>query len=71
MAHDPCAICSGTGAIRCSHCGGSGINRRSSLLDDECYGCKGMGTERCQECRGTGEWHDVSIATATYSKGDG
>lgn len=55
MAHDPCVICYGTGAIRCTHCGGGGINRRSSLLNDECRGCKGTGQERCQECQGTGE----------------
>jgi len=64
MANDTCAICGGTGALRCNHCGGGGINQNSSLLDDQCHGCKGTGKERCQDCRGTGEWRTVGIAAA-------
>lgn len=66
MAKDPCATCGGTGTIHCSHCGGIGINRNSSLLDDQCHGCKGTGMERCQDCRGTGEWYPVAIAAANH-----
>jgi hypothetical protein len=61
MANDPCAICGGTGTLRCNHCGGGGINQNSSLLDDQCHGCKGKGKERCQECRGTGEWRPATF----------
>jgi DnaJ-class molecular chaperone len=61
MEKDPCATCGGAGAIRCSHCGGNGINRNSGLLDDQCHGCKGTGKETCQDCEGTGVWRPVAI----------
>lgn len=69
MAHDPCITCYGTGAIRCSHCGGSGINRKSGLLDDPCLGCQGAGLEKCQECRGTGEGRAIGIAATNDAEG--
>lgn len=71
MANDPCALCGGTGALRCNHCGGGGINQNSSLLDDQCHGCQGTGQERCQECRGTGEWRPVTSFLQTRAIADG
>lgn len=56
MNTDYCAVCYGTGAINCNHCGGIGIDFDSSLLNDECRGCNGTGKRICHDCRGTGEY---------------
>lgn len=56
MTTEMCLICAGTGGIRCTHCGGNGINLNSSLLGDACRACKGTGREICQACKGTGAW---------------
>ncbi len=67
MTLDPCVPCGGTGAVRCTHCGGNGINRNSNLLNDPCRGCQGAGKERCQECQGTGKRPEVGVPTVNYT----
>jgi DnaJ-class molecular chaperone len=66
MANDPCSTCGGTGRIHCNHCGGSGINQNSSLLNAECRGCQGTGKEICQPCRGSGEWPPLAHAATSH-----
>jgi len=65
MTNDSCAVCYGTGAIHCNHCGGTAINHDSGLLNDECRECKGTGNITCHDCRGTGEWHPAGLAAAS------
>lgn len=55
MILTPCSSCGGTGAVRCTHCGGCGINHHSNLLNDPCRGCAGAGKEKCRTCQGTGQ----------------
>lgn len=61
-----CDDCGGSGrsSIRCTYCGGSGIDPAyeatkgsaiHSFADKECAECGGTGLERCKECWGTGE----------------
>lgn len=51
---ETCANCEGTGRINCEHCGGSGREPYSSLLDEDCRECYGTGQTACPECDGTG-----------------
>ena len=51
---ETCANCEGTGMIHCEHCGGSGQEPDSGLLDESCHKCQGTGEARCPECAGTG-----------------
>jgi hypothetical protein len=44
---DPCGLYYGTGTIRCLTCGGAGIRRDSSLLNENCLKCRGMGEAIC------------------------
>lgn len=55
MTLDPCIPCGGTGAVRCSHCGGRGLNLHSALLNDPCRSCTGTGKEKCRACQGAGK----------------
>lgn len=54
MMRDPCDLCYGTGAIRCLTCGGAGVRRDSSLLDEDCLKCRGTGEAICLKCGGSG-----------------
>lgn len=59
-----CLECSGSGKVECEHCGGSGINHNSSLLNDTCRNCQGTGWEDCGHCDGTGRIEITAAATA-------
>lgn len=50
-----CLECSGSGAIDCEHCGGTGGERDSGLLNEACRHCAGTGRVSCPHCQGTGQ----------------
>lgn len=49
-----CLECSGSGKVECEHCGGSGNELNSGLLNETCRVCQGTGEEACGYCHGTG-----------------
>jgi DnaJ-class molecular chaperone len=54
MMKETCAVCYGTGAVKCEVCGGSGEMPFTGLLDQECLKCKGSGRAVCRRCAGSG-----------------
>lgn len=47
-----CYVCSGSGRVRCSRCGGYG---ETFFPYDICYACNGSGKIKCKTCKGTGK----------------
>jgi hypothetical protein len=54
MMKETCAVCYGTGAVKCEVCGGSGEMPFTGLLDQECLKCEGSRMANCRRCAGSG-----------------